>query len=71
MSKVILHEEFVIKAVGEILSRATKSAIQLNNFPLSNVDIGCAFDNYVHEKMLTDSVAYSLVDVLKRLGFEI
>jgi hypothetical protein len=44
-----MNNALINTAVAEVVSRATVSAIELANFPLSASDVGCAFTCWEQE----------------------
>jgi len=54
----------------EVMFRATKSAIQLRNFPLNACDVQCAFDSAVRIHSDIDATMESMIrENLALLGY--
>jgi hypothetical protein len=56
-------------AVCEIMSQATKSAIQHANFPLDSCEVQCAFEHYIQHHPMHPGLEWAIRRELHRLGF--
>ena len=55
----------------EIMGRAVQSAVQLGNYPLSPVDVQCAFESTISAHSDIDATMESLIRFnLERLGYK-
>jgi hypothetical protein len=65
----------IARNVGEVMSRAVRSAVELGNFPLSSVDVQCAFENWAderkqnHDDRFTGVIVSGVLGALVKLGF--